>query len=1083
MIKKLLLFLSFTICITTSAVSDSLIAPPILRIFIHPEILKYGISHYIDEQYAEVATDTYQNLMWDDGSVTNNDLNAVCKAGHLENDKCSEFKRFIVGGFHESCGKTKGQPNDNCIDDVFYSALTGTRVTMLQADGLAKEYARVRHNQDIFCSTNFRTHNLGDFVKCRTADGQNYYEFKFNSVEESADLAIDTNMNAAICKIHGVDYKAAHIKVGGEHVGNQCVTSDEKVCSNINKSAAKFALKTSMQDGICVIQNKHNLTMSNLRTAFGIDNKAFIKGYQLSAYAGMRDQLCDYVKANATTQITTCECEYGISRITDYSNALTMISQREDVLTCYANGEPIDFVFDDLNEGNKKIQKGGLEAFNCAIVGGTYQGQECFVPDENLCRKIAAATIKDCPECKKAYFDTVRNACVLPNAKIANDHQKKVNTGLIIGGTVVGAVITFVSGGTLGGVSMVLIETIGGTMELGAQIHIDGIADEFFEKANSCNKATCAEEILKEFFQYLSRMPNDLQDGEKLGVDAQMERLITLLPDDSQFLTDMVAACYEPGDDNFDISRCDDGTWNADQVIRAAGIALQFTSVFVSVGKWVLGANRIRKITEKAPRLTQALQRKIPGVKSTLAKKLSSGEKVVRSDGKAVNTVFHNMSNSADITTVASLPKSEERIGVLVEIGLKESDVPDIIRNLEKDGFRVEVTEDDIIPGKKIYYIFADNESDIEKAQKKLLETASSTTDRNARLAAVGQYYNPRSTFGYNEYKNSVTELLLNDPDIETTYKNWENMSEYEKWQFEHRTNRKIRRQLINKDAMPVAYGRVTDPRAKASYGPQRIGSEAEQTAKMLDGYDKYAVNPGKDTFFDAIESLTHENYHYKQDMGGTEIPKWLLDFNVDNYSIEQEGLGGFYGTYQQQPVEVGVKKLGTDVAHTVEEELKLRQQREKILNNPFLNGKSTSAAQASTTQQKVPQISDNPFLTKKTTKSTSTTQTIKNNLTEDGLRGVISGQNKSVANQTKLSTAPTHSWAEIHQAEEEAGRLRIDEFHKKYDLSIEGRKKYTRDQWNKILDSELKYSDIEEEFRKDFKQGMNEFYYNNTGI
>lgn len=698
MIKKFLLFLSFTICITTSAVSDSLIAPPILRIFIHPEILKYGISHYIDEKYAEVATDTYQNLMWDDGSVTNNDLNAVCKAGHLENDKCSEFKRFIVGGFHESCGKTKGQPNDNCIDDVFYSALTGTRVTMLQADGLAKEYARVRHNQDIFCSTNFRTHNLSDFVKCRTADGQNYYEFKFNSVENYVDLSLDTSMNAAICKIHGVDYKAAHIKVGGEHVGNQCVTSDEKVCSNINKSAAKFALKTDMQNGICVIQNKHNLTMSNLRTAFGIDNKAFIKGYQLSAYAGMRDQLCDYIKVNATTQITTCECEYGISRITDYSNALTMISQREDVLTCYANGEPIDFVFDDLNEGNKKIQKGGLEAFNCAIVGGTYQGQECFVPDENLCRKIAAATIKDCPECKKAYFDTVRNACVLPNAKIANDHQKKVNTGLIIGGTVVGAVITFVSGGTLGGVSMVLIETIGGTMELGAQIHIDGIADEFFEKANSCNKATCAEEILKEFFQYLSRMPNDLQDGEKLGVDAQMERLITLLPDDSQFLTDMVAACYEPGDDNFDISRCDDGTWNADQVIRAAGIALQFTSVFVSVGKWVLGADRITKIAQKTPHLTEALQRKIPGVKSTLAKKLSSGEKVVRSDGKAVeiiNTGKHTKNALKPLSYyVEGLDKIADNEAIVFNIRLSgaTADVKDTgpaIKNiLEKHGLK-----------------------------------------------------------------------------------------------------------------------------------------------------------------------------------------------------------------------------------------------------------------------------------------------------------------------------------------------------------------------------------------------------------
>ena len=646
MIKKLLLFLSFTICITTSAVSDSLIAPPILRIFIHPEILKYGISHYIDEQYAEVATNTYQNLMWDDGSVTNNDLNAVCKAGHLENDKCSEFKRFIVGGFHESCGKTKGQPNDNCIDDVFYSALTGTQVTMLQADGLAKEYARVRHNQDIFCSTNFRTHNLNDFVKCRTADGQNYYEFKFNSVENYVDLEIDTDMNAAICKIHGVDYKAAHIKVGGEYVGNQCVTSDVKVCSNINKSAAKFALKTDMQDGVCAITKKYNLNMSNLRTAFGIDNKAFIKGYQLSAYAGMRDQLCDYIKANATTQITTCECEYGISRITDYSNALTMILQREDVLTCYANGEPIDFVFDDLNEGNKKIAAAGSQAMDCMVAGGTYAGELCINLDEYQCKLLANANLKNCPFCKQVIYQN--GACVLPSGADAENIKKNRNIALIVGGAVFGVVVTVVTGGA--GATLVLtgIETIGSAIELGSQIKIDAIADEFLVKSVQCKLKSCAQELIQNNFQHLADSQNDFSALELKAIDSEMARLAKLIPTDSDFWADMALNSLNMADNRsgmFDFSH-----WTPEQWWRAVGITLQMASVIASVGDWI--GKKTKAVVTKLSDSTKVLKSKTDDTlkaivqiqddiplspkRAELKKKLVEGNKITLSDGEKI---------------------------------------------------------------------------------------------------------------------------------------------------------------------------------------------------------------------------------------------------------------------------------------------------------------------------------------------------------------------------------------------------------------------------------------------------------------
>ena len=151
--------------------------------------------------------------------------------------------------------------------------------------------------------------------------------------------------------------------------------------------------------------------------------------------------------------------------------------------------------------------------------------------------------------------------------------------------------------------------------------------------------------------------------------------------------------------------------------------------------------------------------------------------------------------------------------------------------------------------------------------------------------------------------------MLSHDADVEKARKNWDNMSEWDKYKFEHQTNRKIRR-FINPEATPAGY-EMTPEFAAAAYNPQRIGSEAEKTAKALDGVDLYNINPKNDTFEKAMENLVHENYHYAQDIGKTETPKWLLDFNMDNYTISKEGAGGFYGAYNEQPLEIGVKALG----------------------------------------------------------------------------------------------------------------------------------------------------------------------------
>lgn len=556
----------------------------------------------------------------------------------------SKFRQELIGSvqYYEVCGddKNKTGGTEYCVEDVFYAGLNADiKMTMLQAKGLCKEYARIKYNDDIECSNEVRG-KINDYVKCTSKLKPIYYEFKFDSVTGARlDSILHNSVKYSVCKIHETSLgfpKAAGIYYDAKPTdyGAFCVTNDAKKCSQINESMNKFAYKSYIKDGHCVIGQRYDINKDNLRTAFGINNHNFDSGYQLSAYNDLREKLCDYVKKNANTTIKTCECDYGFTRVVDNSG---LVPEADDVLTCYANEQPIDFIFDDLNENVERLSQGNMEAFNCTVLGGEYQGKTCFTPDKELCEQIAAATKKECPECAEAYFDAEKNACVLPNSEAAIQHQKKVNIGLIVGGAVVGAGIIIYTGGTGFAAVAVVLESVGAGMEFGSQLHIDGIADEFFMKANNCNNATCAENLLKEYFQYLSRMTNDLQSGEKKGIDTKMATLVGMLPDDSQFLTDIVAACYEKSDDNFDISKCDDGKWNNDQIIRAVGIGLQFTSVFASVGKFILKkAGMIEKIANATPNLTATLSKKIPGVKARIAQKLAKGEKVIRSDGKAV---------------------------------------------------------------------------------------------------------------------------------------------------------------------------------------------------------------------------------------------------------------------------------------------------------------------------------------------------------------------------------------------------------------------------------------------------------------
>lgn len=618
-----------------------------------------------DAQIAAVAEYNAQVEKANNAGMPASGIWSVCKAGGWDitkpdgESKCRDFGntllKYATWKFKEVCGKDdfmvkKG--TGECVGDVFSNKiLGGIKVNMLIAPGLAKEYARVKFaDQNLVCNNKHRSTTIppDDYVQCLSMDKNMAYEFRFDSVTTTTDYVIDEGTESGICKIYDLKYtpsgsKQATYLGNGQKVGDYeswpaaCETTDAAKCSKINETMQKFGRTAKIgstgskgnKHSACIIK-KDAISASSLRTAFGIDNYVFKKGgVQLNATTAVKDQVCAYVRqAVKSPAITSCVCNDGFVHIYDFSG---MITETDDVLTCKINNKTVDFVFDDLSEHNKKIAAGGSQGMDCMAAGGTYAGQQCMYLDEKQCKLLAKANLKNCPNCKKVEYKN--GVCQLPSGADAVQVQKNTRLALIVGGAVVGVVVTVASAGTAGApvaaVVFTLVETTGAVMEYKAQVKIDGIVDEFLLTSMKCESASCAEKLIKEHLQRMSNIANDMQPAERNAVDLELARLIKMLPATSQVLTDIVGG--ESLTEANHKSLLDSKSWEPEQVWRAVGVALQMASIFGSVGKWVL--TKAGVLSKTLPETTIQLTSKAKMSRVEIQKALSQGKVVKTSNG------------------------------------------------------------------------------------------------------------------------------------------------------------------------------------------------------------------------------------------------------------------------------------------------------------------------------------------------------------------------------------------------------------------------------------------------------------------
>ena len=526
MMKKMFTFMLMLFCMPPglfAAVNPFSSGVPFdLRVFIYPEILEYAINKYISPSKQDAAVQEYENGMDKDGQVNNAVLNKVCVAGGLDSSKCSAFKMFLMGGFKEGCDKDKGKPSVYCIDEAFYSLLGGTKVRFPEAVGLAIQYAKIKDNRDVFCmSEPRRVSGLLQnevYVKCRTADGEHHYEFRFSDIGDSYMGGVEP----AICKLYDVDFLRSNSANATEiselfsyEYEVMCNTTDVNKCRKINDSLAPFGRSASIgempyangRDGLgkrkgCII----TYVKTGLRTAFGLDSYKF-KEVQYGIGSDLEGDVKKYVsnhlnKRGITLKSFDCDistAKYGMG-----------IFATDEVLTCYVNEQPVDFVFDDLAEWKSWSKDSGKGKLACAIIGGRIKGKRCHDVDKDQCADLNNKLIAQGK--KGTYYDLDKGGCILLDSEI----EGVVNLGIEIG---VGVALAYFSGG----VSLVVVAadmmTEVGFYELMEYLDNITVKDyhDFMDAAQKCStidksieNQKCVAWVLSNKFGVINGKMNDL---------------------------------------------------------------------------------------------------------------------------------------------------------------------------------------------------------------------------------------------------------------------------------------------------------------------------------------------------------------------------------------------------------------------------------------------------------------------------------------------------------------------------------------------------------------------------------------------
>ena len=515
-------------------------------------------SHFkTEDERLAVVSAVLERLKASPNGLSASDVWKVCAIGGLDianasgRAQCESFLNnlfmFADTNYVHVCDTTKKSDiadvnirNMSKCDKEFFKS---TQVQVASGIVLAQEYARIKLNDTIICSSKFDKQGWADpdyYLACKSTKTGAYYDFMFDDLEESFDNVVSNNIKSSVCRIYDTTKYATAYEEG-------CKYSD---CDKMSQTAKLLGFnlrKKSVAEGeICEFMFNAVGDASKLKKACGINNFVFQKGIQVKTSMSLNSYLREYVAAQCGVKMGDVVCS---AAATGTYVGPEHTGTNDDILTCSVGDKQIDFVFDDINEAFKYVSDAGEQGVMCITNDGTFDGKNCVALDKQNCEVLQKVNTTNCPECKSVRWDAESNLCVLDSAKFATNMDKTQKIATVAGTVIVAVAATVLSGGTAApGAWAVVAVAADGLVVLGGAAVIAseavmtfGIWDPFVEKANKCivdNDAACAERLVIDELNSMQSYSEDLGDREALALDEIFVKLIQMIPDDSRFWDD-----------------------------------------------------------------------------------------------------------------------------------------------------------------------------------------------------------------------------------------------------------------------------------------------------------------------------------------------------------------------------------------------------------------------------------------------------------------------------------------------------------------------------------------------------------------
>lgn len=413
--------------------------------------------------------------------------------------------------FKKSCAGAGG----TCV-----TAYKDINVQMLQALQIATEHVKRNKGWNVECSPTYRTDWNDDYIKCGDTDPTHAFEFQFDDIKESFDDTIQENVANAICKMYAGQRLSSVI---GCSVLTERATPFAESINSFGYTAKCDPAKNFPGRHLCSV-NFNARSGNTLRTTAGINNKKF-HNLHIQSNHDLLFLLKRYtermIKESGGT-LAAFECNKSFN--TYYTDEF--FNPKDDILTCYVNGNPVDFLFDDMNEALDYEANSGTAGLNCiADAGGTFDGKNCHGLTREQCNELNSKLPGG------TTWDTTLDTCILNDAQTAsklNQYVNEATNSLIATGLITITILT------AGSVTVILVASVAGVAGTGlsmqAQRNKEAETRQFIANSSKCTQEDCALGHLKTFIEQISQYHNDL-DGQLLdAIDEEIERLLRLNP-------------------------------------------------------------------------------------------------------------------------------------------------------------------------------------------------------------------------------------------------------------------------------------------------------------------------------------------------------------------------------------------------------------------------------------------------------------------------------------------------------------------------------------------------------------------------